>query len=446
VAALTPSGWQATAYESPAITPVMAHAQAFWDPGISRLTIGGQPVPTRRTVSPPATPATPPTVPTPTPTPPAPAPLSPVYVSGPAPVQPPAASPAPASVVSPGSLTPAHLAAVGRAAAPVPEPEPEKPTSTTFDVVRTTKGAPPTDPANILQYPQPSHTTRIHLTPANKALLDLAWRQHVAGDRQVVALVGPTGTGKTTVIYDLAAAYGVGIYKFDTAGATSFIDWVGSTGVVERNGVSVTEWEPSALMQVVRADGRYAGQPRICIIDEANRAESSAATNALMALTNSVPDIYIPDARVVVPIDPAVMFVYTANVGSAYSGTIPLDPALLNRIRKTIQIDHPERATELAILAGAVPGLDRALAARLVDAARQVRIIADRGDVETGVSTRQVVAAAKDLAFDPTLDPVDVVTAAWLNTYKSEGGERSERQAALAAVEGVLRPNTGYNG
>lgn len=304
--------------------------------------------------------------------------------------------------------------------------------------VTVTRSTPPaSDPLGLLTYPTPSPKSAIELTTDNAESLDVIWRQHVSGDRQVIALFGPTGSGKTSVVYDLAASKGVGVFQFDAPGATTFMDWVGATAVVERGGTAVTEYQPSALMQVLDADGPYAGQPRIALVDEVNRAESGAATNFLMSILHGVAAVYVPDARRTIRIDPAVLVVFTGNIGSAYSATIPLDPALLDRMENVLHFDYPDEKAEVRILRNRVPSLDAPMAERLVKAARQTRVIADRGEIEVGVSSRRLIAAAKKVALG--MKPFAAARICWANSYSAEGGERSPRAIVTAAIEGALR-------
>lgn len=297
------------------------------------------------------------------------------------------------------------------------------------------------DPLGIFTFPKPSAKGKVEITEDTARALELAMARHLAGDRQVIALFGPTGTGKTSLVYDLAAKHDIGVFQFDAAGATTFIDWAGTVGARAEGGATVTEWQPSAFIEAIRADGHYAGQLRIILVDEINRAESAAATNFLMTVTHGIAGVYIPDARKTVPIDPAAMIVYSGNIGSAYNATIPLDPALVNRIGATVWLDYPDQATERKIVASRVklPGLTDGsnLAWKLVDAARQSRTVADRGEIPQGISTRQLIVAAEWIAAGAT--PMQAAEWCWINTYSAEGGNSSDRAIVRTAVEATLR-------
>lgn len=326
-----------------------------------------------------------------------------------------------------------------KAEPPAPEQAPvvAPPVSDEDTPVVVAQSAPNHDPLGIFTFPTLSPQTAVRITPENRDKLRAAWKMHQAGKRQFVGLYGPTGTGKTSLVYDLAAALKVGVHQFDAAGASTFYDWVGGTAAVERNGASVTEWHPSALIEAVRIDGHYAGRPRIVIIDEITRSESAAATNFCMTLTNSVPSIYIPDARETIIVDPAVMIFFTGNIGSAYNAALPLDAALTNRVKGRIWLSYPERADEIDVLM-TKGGATKEIATRLVDGAIQTRLMADRGEISTGVSTRQLIECA-DYISTTGLSPIAAAEFTFIDDYSQEGGTASERSKVREAVEARLR-------
>jgi len=293
------------------------------------------------------------------------------------------------------------------------------------------------DPLGIFRFPRVSKETAIVVSDEMRTVLGVAWKQHVAGKRQVVLLAGPTGTGKSSLVYDLAAREGIGVFKYDAAGASTFADWVGATGVEEVNGAPVTRWQPSALIEAIRADGQYAGIPRLILIDEVNRSESAASNNALMAMTDHLGSLYIPDERRAIPLDPMAMVVFTANVGSNYNATNPVDAALQNRIKKVFWLDYPDFPTEVSIVRDRVKGIPKPDVEALVKAAGLARKAADRGDLNLGISTRQVLAAADDVADG--LTPHMAATYAWVNGYDAEGGAQSQRAVVQSIIDGALR-------
>jgi MoxR-like ATPase len=282
----------------------------------------------------------------------------------------------------------------------------------------------------------PTKSSGIVIPAQDEADLDRIWDMHQAGDRQVVALRGPSGTGKTSLAYDLAARKGVGIAKIDGAGAVTFADWVGFQSATERNGATVTEWLPSGFIQAVRADGPMAGIPRIVLLDEVNRAESSGATNALIPCLDHTGSLYIADAGRAIPLDPTVMYVMTANMGGAYTGTIALDVALTNRVTHWVTMGYPSENVEVGIVTSRT-GLDEGIARQLVKCAQAIREVAERGELAEGVGPRLVLMAARKIKAG--FGPRSACMSTWAMAYSDEGGTTSEQGIVRSRIESAFR-------
>lgn len=293
--------------------------------------------------------------------------------------------------------------------------------------------APRVDERGIFKYPLVTPLTEVVVTTDTLAGLDRLWAMHVAGKRQVMAFVGPTGTGKTSLAYNLAAKHDVGIMVFDAMGAREFSDWVGTTHM--RDGE--TKFIPSGFLQAIDADGPYAGQFRIILIDEVTRAESTGALNVLMPVLHGFSSLYVPEMGRGVNIDPAVMFVLTANRGSQYGGTVGMDLAVIDRVASWVMFDYMSADAEAALLVRRT-GITRENALLLHRAATQVRNVASRGDLPEGggVSTRRLITAAEKVVGGFNL--YDAAAWSWLGAYPSEGSP-SEKDTVQSTIESVLR-------
>lgn len=358
----------------------------------------------------------------------------PSAVGAPAPAAPapaaPAPKPAPAVPFVPAPPIPAPAVpapAVSAPVAPAPKPAPAP-------VAAVIPGTRMADPLGLFRFPAPGSTASVVLDPEVSRNLDLLWRMHANGSRQTLALVGPTGTGKTSLVYDLAARNGVGVFTFDAAGAREFGDWVGSTHL--RDGR--TEFLPSGFLQAIDADGPYAGKPRIVLIDEVNRAESSGALNALIPVLHGFGSLYVPEMGRSIAVDPTVMVAMTANRGSAYAGTVSMDLALADRVTAWVRLNGLDAAAEVTLLQSRT-GVSEEQATLLHRVAVQVRLAAERGEVIDGggVSTRRLLSAAEKVAAGFTL--YDAACITWLDSYSDEGGSSSERAVVLAAIDATLR-------
>jgi MoxR-like ATPase len=268
------------------------------------------------------------------------------------------------------------------------------------------------------------------MSDADRKRIAVSWARHAAGHPTTLALVGPAGTGKTSALWDVAADKGIGVFQFDCAGATNTSDWFGST-VLDGQG---TRFAYSSFIEAIRVDGDYGDEPRMVILDELNRSETTAALNALMSILTQY-RVYIPEAGETIEVSRNVFFAATMNRGSAYSGTVSLDAALVERLMGWVRLDFLPEADEvtLAVKRTSISPED---AARLVKAARQVRDIAARGEVRKAVSTRMVLNACSFVVAGMTVGEAAMMT--WADSYDDEGDSESERGIVTMAIKSVL--------
>jgi hypothetical protein len=300
--------------------------------------------------------------------------------------------------------------------------------------LKAAKSSPVGDPSGVFTWP--TKATGIIVPKGTDHDLDLTWRLHAAGDRQVICLIGPAGVGKTSLAYDLAVRNKVPVAKIDGAGAVTFADWVGSTGATERNGATVTAFRPSGFLQAVRADGPMAGIPRIVLLDEVNRAESAAANNALIPVLDHTGSLYVADAGRSIPLDPSVMFVMTANMGGEFTGTVQLDAALTDRVTHWVEMLYPTKAAEVKLVVDRT-GLDPTVAAVLVDCATQIRATAARGEIVSGIGPRRVLMAARKIVGG--FGHRAALYSTWSLAYSSEGSPTSERDNVRSSIDAFFK-------
>lgn len=323
-------------------------------------------------------------------------------------------------------------------AAPVAAPGPAvAPTATPQPVARPEASSPPPsahgDTRGLFKFPVVTKRSEVIVKADVATGLDGLWALHLQGHRQVVAIVGPTGTGKTSLAYNLAARHSVGIMTFDSAGAREFSDWVGTTHL--RDGE--TKFIPSGFLSAIDADGPYGGQPRIILIDEVNRAESSGALNALVPVLHGFGTLYVPELGRGVNIDPTAMVILTANRGMQYA-VVALDLALSDRVTAWVKMEYIEPDREKALIVERYSLLEED-ASRLVAAAQRVRDAANRGELPEGggVSTRRLMQAAEKVEGGFTL--LAAASWTWTGAYSDEGGSNSESTIVQAAIDAVLR-------
>jgi len=341
-----------------------------------------------------------------------------------------AAKPVPTSLVG-TSRSPVSAEAEGE---PSSEPEtPEEPSEepTEVEAVLTPMHG---DERGLFKFPEVDKKTQVVIPAEMLEDLDLHWKLHVQGHRQILAMVGPTGTGKTSLAFNLAARKGVGIMVFDAVGAREFGDWVGTTHL--RDGK--TEFIASGFLDAIDADGPYAGMHRIICIDEVNRAESSGALNALMPVLHGFGSIYVPEIGKGVNVDPTAMVIMTANRGSQYAGTVGLDRALADRVTAWFKLEYLTNGTEVDVVVSR-SGCTEEQATALCKAGDSIRRADERGELPEGggISTRAVIEAAIKVNGGALLHRA--ATRAWVGLYPEEGGSSSESAIVQTAIDGALR-------
>ena len=247
---------------------------------------------------------------------------------------------------------------------------------------------------------------------------------HRNGDPEVIAMIGPSGAGKTHAVHALAAEEGLDVVKFDASGVVEPGDWFG-TVTLDGNG---TRFVPSDLLLALTLPG-----PRVLLIDEVNRA-NLRALNAMLPVLDGSGTVTIPQSGKRERINRAVQVVVTANIGSAFLGTEPLDEAIRTRITTWVEVEHLGEAEERAMLLDRVEGLDPYDAQNLATLGAGIRASATNGQ-HPPVSSRQLLAAARKIARGA--DPRRAVDSAVLDGYLSEGGASSERAKVAVIVNGI---------
>ena len=295
------------------------------------------------------------------------------------------------------------------------------------------------DPEGLFRYPDRATTASVITSELNDRALDTVWARHLETGRGSIALVGPAGTGKTSLIEALAARAGVGVFTFDASAATGFSDWTGTTQLQsDDDGTMRTTFAVSAFLRAIKRDNSpYTGASRIVEVGELTRA-APAALNVLLPIM-SEGRVFVPDANggegMTVDVDPAVLFAFTMNRGHEYTGTSTLDLALRDRVGTWLRTDYLSQADEGRLLMERT-GIDQDSAVLLVRVAQQVRDIAKRGEINASVSTRRVLDAAHMVVAGLSLRQAAEVCIA--NAYPDDGGVEGERGLVCVTIYASL--------
>lgn len=196
-------------------------------------------------------------------------------------------------------------------------------------------------------------------------------------------LVGETGTGKTSLIRELADADKQTYTRFSITGETTVDDFVGK--YILKNGETV--WQDGILLSAVKG-GHY------LVVDEIN-----AALPEILFVLHSLLD---DDKYVIVPqkdnslIKPHKKFRFfaTMNPVDEYAGTKELNKAFMSRFAMVIEVKYPPRSVEVEIITTRTPIAEN-MANKMVDVAIGVRRAKEADKVFYTFSTRDLIYWAK---------------------------------------------------
>lgn len=277
-----------------------------------------------------------------------------------------------------------------------------------------TKTADPVRKGTVLselldQYPCPSiGTVGFHVDKQVWSRLLLA----IKARRRNVLLSGPTGSGKTQLVYQLAKSLGLPISVLDMGSMHDpMSQMLGTHRLIGGPTGSVSKFEYASFVTQVQ-------QPGIVLLDELSRAPVTTL-NILLPLLDDRRELPVEMAgesdKRKIPVHPECVFVATANLGAEYVGTSTLDEALKDRFVDFINLDYlsKEEEAELLITRADIPRLD---AMTVVEVADTIRRKYRDGTLSRPISTRSCLAVAEDIhdgfsaaqamefAFEPFFD------------------------------------------
>ncbi|WP_031468016.1 AAA family ATPase [Sciscionella sediminilitoris] len=231
-----------------------------------------------------------------------------------------------------------------------------------------------------------------------------------------VLVQGMHGTGKSTHIEQVAARLNWPCVRVNLDGQLSRLDLIGRDAVVLREGHQVTEFREGVLPWAVR-------RPVALILDEydAGRPEVMFVVQRLLEREGR---FTLLDRNEVLRPHPGFRLFATANTTGLgdhtglYRGVQRLNQAQLDRWNIVAALDFLPAAEEIAIVLGQVPGLDRDLAAAMVELAGLTREGFAAGDLSTLMSPRTVISWAENLAVFP--DPGEAFRMSFANKCDPE--------------------------
>src|SRR5687767_709141 len=247
---------------------------------------------------------------------------------------------------------------------------------------------------DIVQVPQAGDTAPYYEPQGNEiAVFEAAYRK-----RLPVMLKGPTGCGKTRFLEYMAFQLKRPLVTVSCHEDLTSSDLVGRF-LLEG---AATVWQDGPLTRAVKAGA-------ICYLDEIVEARTDS-TVIIHSLTDHRRKLTIEKKGQEIDAHDDFMLVISYNPG--YQTVLKdLKPSTKQRFI-AINFDFPQEEVERKIIVNEVPGIDAALAVKLVAAGRKARLLKDHG-LEEATSTRALVYAAN--MMNAGLDPIAACQVAMVN-------------------------------
>lgn len=203
-------------------------------------------------------------------------------------------------------------------------------------------------------------------------------------------LIGPTGTGKTEVVSNIAKIFNLPLTIFDMGTMTDpVMGLVGTHVITVENGVTKSDFKQSRFSEVIQ-------QPGIVLLDEISRA-GAMANNLLfpcLDFRKELPMEYSFHDTTPIPVHEKCVFFSTANMGSQYTGTHKLDRALMDRFM-LIEVDSIGKDSIIETISTEFPNLKKSQVNKLVDIFQQINKEHDDFKISFNLSIRHLKTISK---------------------------------------------------
>ncbi len=209
--------------------------------------------------------------------------------------------------------------------------------------------------------------------------------------RRNLFLQGDAGTGKTSVILEVAGRLNIPVYAIACSGKTRFSHLVGSRELISGN----TVWRDGPLVCAMKNGGVF-------LANEITRLDAGEQMN-LAEVLDSRATLTIPDTGEIVTAHDDFRVVVTGNSGGfgddsgAYVGEKASSYAFIDRFQK-MKVDYMSEKHEIALLMKVAPHLPDSVCLSMVRLANDVRknFVGRGGSFQTIISTRSLVIWAKE--------------------------------------------------
>lgn len=218
-----------------------------------------------------------------------------------------------------------------------------------------------------------------HVFDASQVKILLSWLSGVFKPLNNLLLVGPTGTGKSSMVEQFCARLNLPLYRVACHGRMEFPELVGGYSIKG-------EWVPGPLVTAMKNGG-------ILLLDEFNFLPPAAVGGMNTVLDGGA--LLIPETGEVVKPATGFRIAATANdvAGESrdYRGTQKQNIALVDRFI-TIKVDYLDKVHETGVIANATGVVDNAQLEVMMNLAGDVREAYKKGEVGVTFSTRKLIA------------------------------------------------------
>jgi nitric oxide reductase NorQ protein len=243
---------------------------------------------------------------------------------------------------------------------------------------------------------------------------------------QKVIISGPQGTGKTTVIEQMAARNNRGFFRISCGMIEAPSEWFGFRDFV---GDELT-YVRSAFIEACETPNTD-----ICL-DEFNRLHTTLQ-NGLYNILDDNGEAWLDMIKRNVRVAAGVVFWATANIGVAHTGTFQIDAAMEDRFAYHLKMGYLPEADEIRVLMMKT-GIGKSLAKTFVNVAKRVREAAadDNRPTSKPLSLRQLTAVCSLVVGG--MKPIQAVEFTIMPKYSEDGGSASEQAEVRQIFQGVF--------
>lgn len=199
-------------------------------------------------------------------------------------------------------------------------------------------------------------------------------------------IIGPTGSGKTSIVYQACQKLGIPLKVYDMG---SMMDPISGLLGVHRLEKGESIFDYAKFTQDIQ-------EPCVILLDELSRGAMSC-NNILFPCLDDRRELPVEiaggkDVRNI-KIHPDVCFIATANIGAEYTGTMSMDRALVNRFFP-LELDYVPENDEVEVLMRRT-GVSKTAAVSICKITNNIRSLFKKQEISVSLSTRETLMVSK---------------------------------------------------